>query len=288
MKFPAYWARATAEEKSAAGQPVRFSCWRWSDESVDEARQSALAAAQRIVRKLSAGEPLGRYGYGAVPMREDLKQQFTDSQGALSAAITQNSYGALVLNAARVMFVDIDLPEPAPGQTIKHFFRKWFDKTTRPPLEVAEAEARQRIAAFFAAEPAWSGRIYRTHAGFRVLVTHALFDTDGESTSRTFVALAADPLYVRLCRQQQCFRARLTPKPWRCGHVANVIAWPRESDEQQQRFDAWYKKYLDRQAGYATCRLVETLGTGEIHPDARQIVELHDQLTRCDEVLPLA
>jgi len=29
----------------------------------------------------------------------------------VAAAITRNSYGCLVLNTARVMFVDVDLPE---------------------------------------------------------------------------------------------------------------------------------------------------------------------------------
>jgi hypothetical protein len=122
----------------------------------------------------------------------------------------------------------------------------------------------------------------------RVLATHELFDPGGQPASHVFQSLAADPLYVRLCREQECFRARLTPKPWRCGQRKPFIPWPRESDEDQHRFEAWHAEYLDAQADYGTCRFLAAWGDGRVHPEAQQIVELHDSLSRAGEELELA
>ena len=65
--------------------------------------------------------------------------------------------------------------------------------------------------------PDWGWRIYRTRAGLRLLATHALFDPEAAASDGVFDALGADPLYRQLCKTQKCYRARLTPKPWRCG-----------------------------------------------------------------------
>ncbi len=62
----------------------------------------------------------------------------------------------------------------------------------------------------------WGWRIYRTRAGLRLLATHALFDPETAAADGVFDALGADPLYRQLCKTQKCFRARLTPKYWRC------------------------------------------------------------------------
>lgn len=287
MKFPAYWSRATVEEKDGFGKPVRFSCWRWSNVSQDDAQQSALAAARRIVQTLIAGDPLDRYGYGSRPLREPVMQQFDAATGEPLAAITQNAYGALVLNTARVLFADVDFAPVSAGQQIGHFFKRWFDRTARPPGEVVRQETYERIRKFADDHQRWTARLYRTHSGYRLLATHDLFDPTGDATAAAFDRLGVDPLYRRLCREQESFRARLTPKPWRCGHTANTIPWPR--DEQQQRdFDAWNARYVERQASFATCRLEETFGAGHAHPEAQQVVELHDRLTRAEEELALA
>ena len=46
-------------------------------------------------------------------MREEpVLRDWKDEQGGLTAAITRNSYGCLVLNTAQIMFVDVDAPEP--------------------------------------------------------------------------------------------------------------------------------------------------------------------------------
>ncbi len=255
---------------------------------MEDARRSAIDSAQRVIGKLRAGEQLDRYGYGTGAIREDVKQRFHDDRGTLVAAITQNAYGSLVLNTAQAMFVDIDLDEPSPTAMLSYHLRSLFVRNLQRPIAEIEARAMDHIAAFFRTASDWSARLYRTHSGLRLFATHAEFQPDGDEALQAFSALGADPLYVRLCRDQRCFRARLTPKPWRCGHSANAIAWPRETDEQERSFQKWHDAYLERQAFYATCHLIDTFGSGKTLSTIAPLVDLHDRLTRCGDVLPLA
>jgi hypothetical protein len=286
MRIPLYWSQATAEG-SDRGRATSFSCWKSSDVSVEDAQQSALAAATKVLQKLAAGNLAGRYPYGDAPLREEVIQRFEDSQGNLYAAVTRNGYGSLVLNAARVMFIDIDFPATRRLGGLLGFFARLF-RTPPPPDIQPETEAWNRLAKFLNTRPDWGIRIYATAAGVRGLVTHDLFDPAADATLAALNEVGADPLYVRLCKAQACFRARLTPKPWRCGHYVNRTVWPREDENQQQRFEKWLAVYMSRQSQYITCRYLGALGNNSVHPDVQTILEVHDKITRCNEALPLA
>ena len=80
-------------------------------------------------------------------------------------------------------------------------------------------------------------------------------------------ALGSDPLYVRLCQAQACFRARLTPKPWRCQVQPPPNQYPWENANEEARYRAWERDYLAGSARYAVCRLIKELGPAETHPD---------------------
>jgi hypothetical protein len=283
MKFPAYWARATAEE-TVDGESATFSCWRWSDTSREDARNSALGAAKRIVSRLVRGEELSRYPYGQQPLREEVLQRITNERGELTVAVTQNAYGSLVMNTARAMFLDIDFPAPGLGSGIRNFFGGLMGKKALSP----EDEARAKVEQFQAANRQLGLRLYRTSAGLRLLVVNDLFDPTADTTRRLMESVGTDPLYVKLCRAQECFRARLTPKPWRCGHFQNRVTWPRETEEEQRLFDEWQSAYLQCQSTFATCRFVEEIGPTGVHPEIEPVIELHDRLTRCQEPLELA
>ena len=113
---------------------------------------------------------------------------------------------------------------------------------------------------------------------------------DPQSTAALDVLkqLGSDPLYVKLCKAQECFRARLTPKPWRCGCIPNPLRHPITDAKLLVWYERWKEDYETRQAGFATCRFLGPLGDPFVHPDAERIVELHDFTTRSDEALPLA
>jgi hypothetical protein len=101
-------------------------------------------------------------------------------------------------------------------------------------------------------------------------------------------AVGADPAFVQLCRAQKSFRARLTPKPWRCGAEKPPNRYPRQSEEEQRRFSAWLADYEAKARTNATCRLVEEVGSGRVCDEARPILALHDEVARVGAALTLA
>lgn len=270
MKFPKFWAQ---------GKNGGFAVWRWSDTDVNEAKQAAQIAADRLAALFEADNlPDERYGYGNRPMREPVIKELLNAAGGLAAAVTRNSYGCHVLNASGALFVDIDLPEPKKSGGL---FGSLFGKPAEPedPAKAALAKAK----AWAQAHPGWNWRVYRTRGGLRLLATHALFDPADPLCERVFAAVDADPLYRKLCQTQECFRARLTPKPWRCkiGHPPS--RWPFSEAGEEQAFANWDAKYEAACRAKATCQLLDQ-GSGEVHQELREMVALHDQMTRAESV----
>lgn len=278
MHFPKYWSKGTEDN---------YTCWRWSDVSLADAAQLAQVAVRELARLMSAGiPPKNTYAYFDRPMREPVLQELRGSAGAVSAVVTRNSYGCLVLNTSSVMFVDVDLPETPVS--IGSWFKKLFGKQEASGTGDAESRVLAQAEAWIEANPGWGWRIYRTSAGLRLMATHALIEPGHESARRVFDAMGADPLYRRLCDVQQCYRARLTPKPWRCRVPKPPVSWPWPDDNAEARYVRWDDGYRQACERFATCDLVTTLGNDLIHSDVRPILELHDEMTRVDSRLPLA
>jgi len=282
MKIPRYWARhATAGSTS-------FSCWGWSDESAaaagEQARQRAIALEQR----LKQGKAPDRYLYGDRPMREETLEAWSRADGTAHAAITRNAYGCQVLNTADIMFVDVDLPDPASGNTLLQGMKKLFGKSGPDPRAQQEAAALAKVDAMVRADARGGVRTYRTRGGLRYLFTHLHADPKSESTRTIMTALGADPLYMRLCQVQECFRARLSPKPWRCAIPALSVSYPWLDREAEARAQAWLLEYAAASQPFATCRLLGHLGTTAMDAEIARVVTTHDTATRATSSLPLA
>ena len=97
-----------------------------------------------------------------------------------------------------------------------------------------------------------------------------------------------DPRFRNLCRVQESFRARLTPKPWRCGWRAPPTGFPREDGEEEDRFAHWLHGYEAACEPFATCRYLETLGDGGVAASFEPLLDVHDTTSRALEELPLA
>jgi hypothetical protein len=285
MKIPPFWARATDGTVAAFG---------WSFSSADEAQLNAQERLGTIAARLRSGDlpPHGDQYYCVYPVREPIMREFRDSEGNVSALITRNSYGALVLNAARALFVDVDFPDPEP-QTVPPgtgFFARLFGGSKPEPTRSNDLEQQvlQRAEDWSRQYPGWCWRVYRTKAGVRLLATHALFSPGDPIVERVFDAMETDPLYRRLCKVQECFRARLTPKPWRCDYYADDIGWPFPNEATERAYSYWESGYLDRCQKWATCELITSTGSQPVHPALTEIVTFHDQATRITSGLPLA
>jgi hypothetical protein len=280
MNFPQYWA---------LGRSGGFSCWRSSAHSQAEAQTLANQAAQQLAERYRAGNFANAGGSGGGyypnrPLRELVLQEVKNNTGELSAVVTRNSYGCLVLNTAQVMFVDIDLPEPKrPG-----LFQRLFGKPAPAAPANTPESALAKIEGWTRQHPEWGWRIYRTRAGLRLLAMQGLVAADSEATRGVFQALGADPLYQKLCQTQNCFRARLTPKPWRCGLNEKPERWPWRDGRAEKQFDQWAARYQTNSAAWATCEFLRHTGNPAVHPEVQALLKLHDDATRADSKLPLA
>ena len=187
----------------------------------------------------------------------------------LCAAVALGGVGAVFLS----LFLIALLPDPGKNEA------KLRSK--------ALAEIDQLEQTF----PAWTFNLYETKAGYRLLVLNDTFDPQDKDLWSRLESTSLDHTYMMMCRLQNCFRARLSPKPWRIGLHTHIEpkkkAWELEFSQLPQRLD-WIAKYENAAQGYATCRFLKCYGNGFIHPKAEQVRILHDDYTKAYSDLPLA
>lgn len=274
MNIPKYWANRIQVASQPAGRVYRLVCWQWSNLNLDEAAQKAEARVAELTRKVLSGAELDRYSYGERAIREEITQALANPGGSEIAVVTRNQYGALVLNATNAMFIDIDLPETSTPGLLSGLFHRTPAATASP-----EDTTVGQISAWASQHPDLSLRIYRTFAGLRCLITNQIFDPSSSESLNVLRELGSDPLYVRLCQAQQCFRARLTPKPWRCQFATPPSRYPWEDAPSEARYREWEQQYTRAIGSYSVCSFVKQLGPAETHPDVAPILALHDQVT---------
>ena len=223
--------------------------------------------SQRVLSgvRLPRREPKVPYnGAAGVPIREEILRRDGET------VITRNAYGAHCLNTPNVLFVDIDFDGVANARLFLvilalflslrwlpessfHSFKagavlsvaaiatSWYHQSRghaalrKRCKEGGEQAAKNRIERFLVKNPSWSLRLYRTPNGLRVLATHQTFEPSDPAVAECFARSGADPIYRRMCSNQQCFRTRLTAKPWRIGIVHHLRpqpgVWPVAPDE---------------------------------------------------------
>lgn len=155
-----------------------------------------------------------------------------------------------------------------------------------------EARAQQEIARitglisdFALLNPGLGVRTYRTRNGFRVLITGTDAPPRSERAAAIMSELTSDDLYMTLCRVQESYRARLTPKPWRIDvrRIHGEGPWWAGTDLQHD----WVREYTAASEPYAVCQLVSETGPVPSAEEQR-LIELHDRATRPTSGLPLA
>ena len=325
MIIPQYWAEARAQRRSH-GRQMSVRRFGWSDASQAEAQAHAERRAQEALQrrwdgeKLPQREPRVPYnGAEGVPIREEIVARHD------AVVITRNAYGARCLNTPDVLFADVDFADQAPvrlifvtmaGLVALALLVGWrLDSNGLLAVLVlcalfgansvagrlhrlwlrchggAEGLARQRVLRFLAADPDWSLRLYRTPAGLRVMATHRTFAAGEPAVAKFFAALDADPCYVRMCLRQQCFRARVSAKPWRIGIDKHLRprpgVWPVAPERLDERRQ-WVARYEAAADGFAACRFLEVLGGGTVAPAVAEVQRLHDELCGATGGLPIA
>jgi hypothetical protein len=223
-----------------------------------EAEARAAENAQRALQAALAGSAgeLDAYAYSVDRQLEPVVETLRGPAGEAIARITFNSYAALVMNANAMLFADID----GSGGT-------------------------GRLDAVVREQPDLAFRVYRTPAGARYVCTSRTFDPRSAETADLLERLGSDPKYTLLCRIQRCFRARLTPKPWRAGKRPDaIIASPANGISRGE-----LERFLGSMAGYAAARFERVVGAGsETLPEIASLVAYHDRWCRATSDRPLA
>jgi hypothetical protein len=247
-----------------------------SETSAEDARRRAEEKARQAAENAAAGvRPLserGKYPYPDRVLVEPVMERVTLDNGEV-ARVTRNSYGASVLNAHRVMFVDVDT-EAADDAT--------------PGRIVPQERALGALVDLVARRPALAFRVYATRAGLRYLCMSRLFDPVSEESGQILESLLADKRYATLCRVQKCYRARLTPKPWRCSKLKPPAPTDAKRGFLARLFSPPPKREVAFEA-YAACRFLQTVGNAAMTtPEVDAVWRLHDRLSGADSGRALA
>jgi hypothetical protein len=326
MFVPSFWAEGRVQGR-IKGKQVTVRRFGWSETSPEAAQSMADERATDAFRRMESGEKLDRRepkvrynGADGVPIREEVLERHGD------VAITRNSYGARCLNTPDVLFADVDY-EGDPGMSLRvsgmllvlvaacaaggaaldrfvtglgvgivtaivlYNVLENRRKARRARGGGPEQAALDRIRRFAAEHPRWHLRVYATPAGLRLLAGHRTFTADDPEVAVFFSEIGTDPVYRRMCQNQKCFRARLTPKPWRIGIQEHLRprpgVWPVHPDRMPLR-ERWVANYEKTAGDFAACRFMETLGAGRMDPKAEEVARLHDRLSGAESGLPIA
>src|SRR4051812_21403723 len=100
MKLARYWAKDYGEAARDDGSRLRVVSRGWSNESLEAAGRRARETAGKLAAALASGQiDRSHYLYGERPLPEPIVREFP------GAVVTRNSYGSLVLNADKLMFI---------------------------------------------------------------------------------------------------------------------------------------------------------------------------------------
>jgi hypothetical protein len=167
-------------------------------------------------------------------------------KSSLQGILSINSYEATILNAERMLIVDVDIDGD------------YLEYNTAPVSE------KQAITALYAwqAERGGNFRVYRTAGGLRYIETSREWLPSSLETKRVMSNLYADIKYSLLCQTQETFRARLTPKPWRYDD------WKVYSEDEEETKDV------------AVCKLMIVVGEQTVDDRFKNLITLHDKKTK--------
>jgi hypothetical protein len=229
-----------------------------------------------VAERVAEGTRPDAYDYHEHPLREEIVDTLRRDDETV-AVITRNRYGALVLNAASVFFADVDCPEHGPDGVLDAIVSAFSKARRQARQQAAASVTEQKIRDWSRHHPDRSLRLYRTFAGFRIMMTDRLYDPISQEVTALLRELDSDPLYRKLTEKQACFRARLTPKPWRCGWRSPPNRYPWNDANAEKVYRKWERSYHEKSQPYQVCELVEAIGPPAGDEPIGAVIDLHDR-----------
>lgn len=264
MKTYKFWAEDTPSIK-IDGEPVSIKLLMGSDVSKEDARRLLLERAEQIESRIQRKAGVDEY---EAEIKEAIAQEIDANN-----VITVCRYGALILNTMQYSVYDLD----GYHKSVFDFFG---------PLR--HMNFKQRIVHKFKInakkfpELGNSFRIYETCKGVRVIGKQYL-DPGRERFRKIMDALCADYTYTALCIKQRCFRARLTPKPYRMKIDTYRVLSPLECETAG--YQSWAAMYASEAQAFSVVKLIETIGEDFSN---EEVIAEHDRRCNMHAQLKLA
>ncbi len=191
--------------------------------------------------------------------------------------VTQARKGTHVLNTRELMIFDVDDPPTFRGNLSR-------DERIILACEHVIKAIEQYLYI----------KIYSTLKGYRVIILGLYKDPRHAIPGRISRILNTDELYWKLCIKQNCYRARLTPKPHRIPNCPEIIIDRTNRKPSMEKIIEWEKNYFSIHKDYATCSFLKEMGNisllkNHTHTRFLEILNIHDNYTRAHiNNLPLA
>lgn len=258
MRIFKYWVRYR-KEITIAGTAQDIHLFGGSNVSESEAEKDAEKRARSLAERINTGFRKNK-DYEADILEEIIDEVDSDN------IITRNRYGALVLNSKNLMFIDIDTPKLSVWNL---FFRGKMSRKEKMLLGIEKEINKNKYERH-------SFRLYETFKGYRLMVLHKNYDPRSKDSFDIMRDFGVDKLYYTLCVKQNCFRARLTPKPNRIKQKMPKIIFPDRDMSQEITHSNWVAEYDEKSEEFATCKLVKTYGSSIYN----RAITYHDRITK--------
>ena len=254
MKYYRYWVKEPFNIK-VGSTTDRINILAGSNVSKQDAFDKALNRSELIARRISNRESKAEYD---VPIREHVEKVIDEKN-----IITICRYGAKILNTTQYTILDLD-----------DYAFDFFD-LFKP---IRKLPRKQRIVEKFLQrknrhpELGNDFRIYETTKGARV-IGKKYIDPNGRGYETLMRKLSVDWLYIVMSRKQNCYRARVTPKPYRTRIKTIKIRSPLDCETEAYR--DWAQNYEEATKNFRVVKHVMSIGRDF---STEPVIELHDSL----------
>ncbi|HBD13154.1 MAG TPA: hypothetical protein DCZ13_13460 [Porticoccaceae bacterium] len=264
MKYFRYWIEAKHRIR-IFDRSEEINLLVGSNVSKEDAQQEALLRAKKIEDRIASGAPKDEYEAG---IKEHVAEVIDDSN-----VVTVCRYGAKILNTSQYSVLDLDdYPE-----SIWDMFKSVRKLGKKEKIVYKFEESIRRFP-----QLGTDFRIYETAKGIRIIGSKYIDPAD-PGNRRLLRKLNIDWLYLVLSSKQQCYRARLTPKPYRMRIKTIRVRTPLACETEA--YQSWAQMYGEASRAYSVVRLIKTLGQ-DFSND--RVIKFHDAQCNAHKDLKLA
>ncbi|OAD24078.1 transmembrane prediction [Candidatus Thiomargarita nelsonii] len=254
MKYFKFWVKESFQI-SIAGKTQEIKLLSGSNESKNAAIEEARNRAKMIEQRIADRSRKEEY---EVAIKEHVSDIIDESN-----IISICRYGAKILNTNQYTILDLD---DYPVDIFDVF--KSLGKMSKKERIVFKFQERIKRYPLLGSD----FRIYETTKGVRVIGKKYINPSEKNYTS-LMRKLFVDWIYIQMSKKQNCYRARITPKPYRMRIRTIRIKSP--LDCETNAYLDWSKEYEQKSEKYSVVKLIKAIGQDFSH---EPVIKIHDRI----------